>query len=75
MQVQKNELKLVYIEWAEGDDYYVRQTGFIIKETKRYLLLAGHYNITETGGEKFESLGQIIKIPKTWIRKRKEIKI
>lgn len=63
------------IQWAEEQDYWVCQTGFVIKETKKYLLLAGHYNITYADGETIESLGQIIRIPKTWIRKRKEIKI
>ena len=63
------------IRWAEEQDYWVCQAGFVIKETKEYLLLAGHYNITAVDEETLESLGQIIRIPKTWIRKRKEIKI
>ena len=61
------------IEWAEEDSYWVEQVGFLIKRNKKYILLAGHINITYSAGQKIETLGQIIKIPITWIKDYKII--
>lgn len=61
------------IKWAEEDSYWVEQVGFLIKKTKKYTLLAGHINITYTAGQKIETLGQLIKIPNTWIKDYKII--
>jgi len=62
------------IDWAENDNYWVEQTGFLIKKTKKFILLAGHINITESAGQKIESLGTLIKIPTTWIKDFKYLK-
>ena len=59
------------IEWAEKDDYWVKQTGFIIKETKKYLLIASRFNVTFSAGQKIMTVGDITKIPITWIRNKK----
>ena len=59
------------IKWAEEDDYWVKQTGFIIKETKKYLLIASRFNTTFSAGREIETVGDITKIPTTWIRNRK----
>lgn len=61
------------LEWAEKDDYWVEQTGFLIKRTKKFILLAGNINITYSNGEKIETFGHLIKIPTTWIRDFKSL--
>lgn len=66
---QSNELK----EWARRQENFVAEVGWLIEETKEYLLLA---NKQWTGSNADEhDLGGITKIPKTWIRKRKTIKV
>ena len=55
-------------EWAENDSYWVEQIGFLIKKNKKYTLLAGHLNTTYSEGQKIITLGNLIKIPNTWIR-------
>lgn len=62
------------IQWAEEDNYFVKQVGFLIKKTKKYTLLAGHINITQTAGQEIISLGHLIKIPNTWIKNYKIIR-
>lgn len=82
-------MKLVYLEWCDaiGKDgwhsleeaknwgkegvWRISQVGWIIEETDEYLLLSGNHSNVEGS----DSFGQLIKIPKTWIRKRKIIKI
>jgi len=61
------------LEWAEKDNYWVEQVGFLLKKTKEYILLAGHTNITFSEGEEIEQLGHLIKIPTAWIRNYKEL--
>ena len=58
-------------DWAENTEWIVRQSGFIIKETKRYLTIAG---MMEPGGDNhYAMFGHLQKIPKSWIRKRVDL--
>ena len=61
------------IEWAENDDFVTHQVGWIIKETKEYILICDKFN--EPSGGRPELLGGLVKIPTTWIRYREEIKL
>jgi len=83
----KNKLKLVYIEWGdaisntgwmnkedilkwgENNTWLVKNIGWVIKETKLYILLASKYS------EETNEYGLIHKIPRTWIKVMKTIKI
>jgi len=55
------------IKWADNEDWLVAQVGFIIKETKEYLLIAGNKSSYNKDNPEY---GGIMKIPTTWIRKR-----
>ena len=83
--------KLIYLEWAdavmnkgwfheedledwiENSNWVIKEVGWLLKETKEYMIFAT--GITE--GDKFtgKQFLTLHKIPKTWIRKRKEIKV
>ena len=60
-------------EWIDDTEWIIKQCGFIVKETKEYILLAGHIKPKDSYTEK--QYGHLQKIPKTWIRKRVVIKI
>lgn len=82
-------MKLIYIEWcdaltnkgwrtreeaefwADTDDWIVRSGGWLIKETKEYILLALSWNPQNQYEE--NQFGNLHKIPKTWIKKRKTL--
>ena len=56
------------IRWADEESWIVKQTGFVLKETKEYLLLTSQIcNISDDADCK---IGGAIKIPATWIIKR-----
>ena len=56
-----------YIDWANGIEWLIETTGWILKETKEYILLAAQRgNLTD--GEYQYSM--VMKIPKTWIKLR-----
>lgn len=55
------------IKWADNEDWLVTQVGFIIKETKEYLLIASKRASYDKDNPEY---GGIMKIPSTWIRKR-----
>lgn len=56
-------------KWIEQPNWLVKQVGWIIRETKRHLILAGRLEVDDC-----ELIGQLQKIPKTWIIKRKKLK-
>ena len=60
--------------WAKEDSYWVDQVGWVLEENDKYILLAGHRSTTKSGNDIIQ-YGQIQKIPKTWIRKRRVIKL
>lgn len=55
------------IDWGDNEDWVIRQSSFLLKETKEYLLLASRINCHHVNG--------LMKIPKTWIRKRINLKV
>lgn len=57
------------LNWANDDDWIIRQTGFIINETKEYILLASKLNAHPNHLD-IPMVSGLQKIPKTWIRKR-----
>lgn len=61
------------IEWAKGRDWLVRHIGWILVETKKYILIAGSWTPETDSSE--EQFGNLQKIPTTWIRKRKILKL
>jgi len=60
------------MDWSDSLDWVIIQTGFLIKETPKYILLAGQLNPQKGGDMMF---GCPIKIPKTWILKRRNIRL
>jgi len=54
------------LEWAENVMWIVRECGFLIKETKEYILIANKL----TPDSEDALYGNLKKIPKTWIKKR-----
>lgn len=83
------KMKLIYLEWEDAiansqwndkeevEDFseeiaLIKQVGWVYKENKKYIVLVGRMD--ERNGECNE-FGNLQKIPKTWIRVRKEIKI
>jgi hypothetical protein len=62
--------------WADRDeaesfgasDHVVRQSGFLLADTRRYLLLAGSW--TPETDFATETYADLTRIPRTWIRRR-----
>jgi len=58
--------------WAkEGSDWVIKESGYVVDETKEYICLASRYKSEDSNTE--EQFGGLQKIPKTWIKKRKTI--
>ncbi len=55
------------VEWAENKHWIVSEVGFLLKETKEYILLSNKKNLYDKDNTE---VGGIIKIPTTWIKKR-----
>ena len=55
-------------EWGRSEDWLIKQVGYLIEETKKYVVLATKFNPQRFGDDKFS---EITKIPKGWIKKRK----
>ena len=60
-------------EWIEGSEWIIKQVGWLLKETDRYILIAAQLKPDDRFTQ--EQYGHLQKIPKTWIRKRKVIKL
>lgn len=58
------------INWAESEDWLIRQAGYIVKETREYIVVASQYNPKSDSEDQY---AEVTKIPKTWIRKRKRL--
>ena len=54
-------------KWSETENWVVSEVGFLLKETKEYILIA---NKKSSYNEYNPEVGGIMKIPTTWIRKR-----
>ena len=59
-------------KWADNVDWIVRETGFLVKETKKYICIA--QTRIDDEYDKYHVFEEVKKIPKTWIRKRRVIK-
>lgn len=55
-------------EWAEDLHWIVKESGFILKETKDYILLA--HKMVPAKNKEENLYGSLKKIPKTWIIKK-----
>lgn len=60
-------------EWHEKSDWIVRQCGWLVKEDKLGITIAGRYKKADEYTD-FQ-LGGLQFIPKGWIKKREDIKI
>ena len=83
-------MKLIYIEWEDAvhnaewfsidqaehwhdaTSFYIKECGWVVKEDKRGITLASRYKTEDLMESQY---GGLQYIPKTWIRKRKNIKI
>lgn len=59
-------------DYAAGQ-FLVRQAGYLLEDTDRYLLLAGSWG--PEGEWQSERFGDITRIPRTWIRHRRTLAI
>lgn len=64
-------------DWSKNASPIIEQVGWVYKETSRYLILVSRQGIHIYDGDTVisKSYGLAQKIPKTWIRKRKILKI
>jgi hypothetical protein len=63
-------------QWATKDNTVCKQVGWVYKETKKYLILSSRLSLDNYAQKDSElQYGQLEKIPKTWIRKKKILKI
>lgn len=63
------------LEWDRDVTFTVKQVGWILKEDKDSILIAGRKNEQGILEDIEEEYGLIQKIPKAWIIKRKELKV
>ena len=60
-------------DWAENSDWFISEVGYLVKETPKYICLAA---FIRPESKDFDlQYGDLHKIPKTWIRKRKTLTI
>ena len=60
------------LKWGRTENWEVESLGFLIEETKEYILMALSRGL---GNEEEPCYGELFKIPKTWIRIRKTINL
>ncbi len=59
-----------YVEWANGIEWLVETTGWILRETKEYIMLAGQRGCLKDNEYQY---GMVMKIPKTWVKLRVDL--
>lgn len=59
--------------WAKDTDWFIRECGWVIEDTKEYIVIATAFK-PENNYEESQFLN-LHKIPKTWIKVKKQIKI
>lgn len=59
--------------WADKADWVIKEVGWIIKETKEYICFASGWKPPDDFTK--EQFVNLHKIPKTWVRTRKAIKL
>lgn len=60
--------------WVKNTDFFIKMAGFLLKETDKYLLITPMIGPKDKDDDS-DSYGDVHKIPKGWIRKRKTLKI
>lgn len=82
--------KLIYLEWIDAftssgwhdrdeikvvndDEFYIKEAGWLLEENDKCMIFASSWS-PETDS-KVERFLNVHKIPKTWIRKRKVLKV
>jgi len=63
----------IVMEWGEKSNWVVRECGWLISETKEYIVIASTWKPEDELCQ--EQFKQLMKIPKTWIIRRKDIKL
>lgn len=63
------------LNWASNDDYWVEEVGWILKETKEYILFCSKKSTTTNRVNNIVQYGNLLRVPKPWIRKRKTLKV
>ena len=59
------------ISWADNENWQVVSIGWILKETKEYILLCSKKSMETEYTE--AQYGSMFKIPTTWIRERRKL--
>lgn len=59
------------INWADNENWQVTTIGWTLKETKEYILTCSKISGENENSE--AQYGTLFKIPKTWIRERREL--
>lgn len=57
-------------EWATTENWIVAEIGFVLEENEEYILLANRKSLYDTDNPDYAG---VMKIPKTWVRKKVEI--
>jgi hypothetical protein len=60
-------------EWGEKADWLIRECGWLLEEKKEYIVIASCWK--KEDDYIYEQFMHLRKIPKTWIKKRKNIKL
>lgn len=60
-------------DWNKNGRFMVETLGWLVKDTDKVIIIAGSHNPESEYSD--EVYGDLIRIPKTWIRKRKVIKL
>ena len=63
------------LNWDENISMIVKECGFILKEDRKHIFLINRMADTRWDEDGSLEFGGLHKIPKSWIRKRKIIKI
>jgi len=59
------------LEWGDNDYWHVESVGWIMKETKKYIILCSKIGLAQSEEPMY---GQLFKLPKTWIIERRTLK-
>ena len=83
-------MKLIYLEWADAHviagwsnaeetkdwcknaDWYIKTAGWLVEETKEHIVIAEDWKVGDDYTE--EQFCNLHKIPKTWVKNRKNLK-
>ncbi len=59
------------LKWGKDYNWVVHQVGWVLEETEDYILFCNHYSPTDEEGDGV--YGGLFKIPKPWVKYRKEL--